>query len=193
MGAVWTPRGLQFPGLLLSWLERLPRGEEVKDSSFLGRTNPLQRRVIVIWERSTSAPPILARDPNAVLAKVEEGAEVVVERDHPPVATIRPPSVPGVPSRSASRRREPAAPIRPWMRASARMSKKGSDLAAAHDNPRNEATACLRQPPKVVTKWSPRQHRAREIRVRTSVVCWRKATARVFRVGTTGENPQAGS
>jgi hypothetical protein len=31
----------------------------------------------------------LARDPYAVLAKVEEGLEVVVERDHRPVATIR--------------------------------------------------------------------------------------------------------
>ena len=31
-----------------------------------------------------------ARDPYAVLAKVEEGVEVIVERDHRPVATIRP-------------------------------------------------------------------------------------------------------
>ena len=31
----------------------------------------------------------LARDPYAVLAKVEEGIEVIVERDHRPVATIR--------------------------------------------------------------------------------------------------------
>jgi antitoxin (DNA-binding transcriptional repressor) of toxin-antitoxin stability system len=31
-----------------------------------------------------------ARDPYAVLAKVEEGAEVIVERDRRPVATIRP-------------------------------------------------------------------------------------------------------
>ena len=30
----------------------------------------------------------LARDPYAVLAKVEEGLEVIVERDHRPVATI---------------------------------------------------------------------------------------------------------
>ena len=33
-----------------------------------------------------------ARDPYAVLAKVEEGVEVIVERDHRPVATIRPPN-----------------------------------------------------------------------------------------------------
>ena len=33
----------------------------------------------------------LARDLSAVLAKVEEGMEVIVERDHRPVATIRPP------------------------------------------------------------------------------------------------------
>jgi antitoxin (DNA-binding transcriptional repressor) of toxin-antitoxin stability system len=33
----------------------------------------------------------LARDPYAVLAKVEEGVEVIVERNHRPVATIRMP------------------------------------------------------------------------------------------------------
>ena len=32
----------------------------------------------------------LARDPYAVLAKVEEGVEVIVERNHRPVATIKP-------------------------------------------------------------------------------------------------------
>jgi antitoxin (DNA-binding transcriptional repressor) of toxin-antitoxin stability system len=32
-----------------------------------------------------------ARDPYAILAKVEEGVEVIVERNHRPVATIRPP------------------------------------------------------------------------------------------------------
>ena len=32
----------------------------------------------------------LARDPYAVLTKVEEGVEVIVERDHRPVATIKP-------------------------------------------------------------------------------------------------------
>ena len=32
----------------------------------------------------------LARDAYAVLAKVEEGVEVIVERNHRPVATIRP-------------------------------------------------------------------------------------------------------
>ena len=32
----------------------------------------------------------LARDPYAILAKVEEGVEVIVERDHRPVATIKP-------------------------------------------------------------------------------------------------------
>ena len=31
-----------------------------------------------------------ARDPYAVLAKVEEGVEVIVERNHRPVATIKP-------------------------------------------------------------------------------------------------------
>lgn len=39
----------------------------------------------------------LARDPYAVLAKVEEGAEVIVERDHRPVATIKPPKRSGRP------------------------------------------------------------------------------------------------
>ena len=39
----------------------------------------------------------LARDLSAVLAKVEEGMEVVVERDHRPVATIRPPRRSGRP------------------------------------------------------------------------------------------------
>jgi antitoxin (DNA-binding transcriptional repressor) of toxin-antitoxin stability system len=39
----------------------------------------------------------LARDPYAVLAKVEEGMEVIVERDHRPVATIRPPKRSGRP------------------------------------------------------------------------------------------------
>lgn len=33
----------------------------------------------------------LARDPYAVLARVEEGVEVIVERNHRPVATIRMP------------------------------------------------------------------------------------------------------
>jgi antitoxin (DNA-binding transcriptional repressor) of toxin-antitoxin stability system len=32
----------------------------------------------------------LARDPYVVLAKVEDGAEVIVERNHRPVATITP-------------------------------------------------------------------------------------------------------
>ena len=35
----------------------------------------------------------LARDPYAVLAKVEEGVEVIVERNHRPVATIKTPDV----------------------------------------------------------------------------------------------------
>ena len=33
-----------------------------------------------------------ARDPYSVLAKVEEGVEVIVERNHRPVATIKPPT-----------------------------------------------------------------------------------------------------
>ncbi|MGA2433680.1 MAG: hypothetical protein ABSG25_00190 [Bryobacteraceae bacterium] len=33
----------------------------------------------------------LARDMHALLAKVQEGAEIVVEQDHHPVAVIRPP------------------------------------------------------------------------------------------------------
>ena len=33
----------------------------------------------------------LARDVHALLAKVQEGAEIVVEQDHHPVAVIRPP------------------------------------------------------------------------------------------------------
>jgi uncharacterized protein YbaP (TraB family) len=39
----------------------------------------------------------LARDPYAVLAKVEEGVEVIVERNHRPAATIRMPSRSGRP------------------------------------------------------------------------------------------------
>jgi antitoxin (DNA-binding transcriptional repressor) of toxin-antitoxin stability system len=39
----------------------------------------------------------LAHDPYAVLAKVEEGVEVIVERDHRPVATIRAPKRSGRP------------------------------------------------------------------------------------------------
>jgi antitoxin (DNA-binding transcriptional repressor) of toxin-antitoxin stability system len=39
----------------------------------------------------------LARDPYAVLAKVEEGVEVIVERDHRPVATISTPRRAGRP------------------------------------------------------------------------------------------------
>jgi antitoxin (DNA-binding transcriptional repressor) of toxin-antitoxin stability system len=39
----------------------------------------------------------LARDPYAVLAKVEQGVEVIVERDHRPVATIKPPKRSGRP------------------------------------------------------------------------------------------------
>lgn len=39
----------------------------------------------------------LARDPFAVLAKVEEGVEVIVERDHRPVASIKSPKRSGRP------------------------------------------------------------------------------------------------
>ena len=39
----------------------------------------------------------LARDLAAVLAKVEQGVEVIVERNHRPVATIRTPSRSGRP------------------------------------------------------------------------------------------------
>jgi hypothetical protein len=39
----------------------------------------------------------LARDPYAVLAKVEEGMEVIIERNHRPVATIRTPKRSGRP------------------------------------------------------------------------------------------------
>jgi antitoxin (DNA-binding transcriptional repressor) of toxin-antitoxin stability system len=39
----------------------------------------------------------LARDPYAVLAKVEEGVEVIVERDHRPVASIKSPKRSGRP------------------------------------------------------------------------------------------------
>ena len=37
----------------------------------------------------------LARDIHAVLAKVREGAEVIVEQDHRPVAVIKTPQGPG--------------------------------------------------------------------------------------------------
>ena len=37
----------------------------------------------------------LARDIRAVLAKVQEGVEVIVERDHRPVAVIKTPQGPG--------------------------------------------------------------------------------------------------
>jgi antitoxin (DNA-binding transcriptional repressor) of toxin-antitoxin stability system len=39
----------------------------------------------------------LARDLHAVLAKVQQGVEVVVEQDHRPVAVIRPPQRSGRP------------------------------------------------------------------------------------------------
>lgn len=39
----------------------------------------------------------LARDPFAVLAKVEQGTEIIVERDHRPVATIKSPKRSGRP------------------------------------------------------------------------------------------------
>lgn len=39
----------------------------------------------------------LARDVHAVLAKVQEGIEVIVEQDHRPVATIKPPKRSGRP------------------------------------------------------------------------------------------------
>ena len=39
----------------------------------------------------------LARDPYAVLAKVEQGVEVIVERNHRPVATIKTPRRSGRP------------------------------------------------------------------------------------------------
>lgn len=45
--------------------------------------------------RNTEAE--LARDVHAVLAKVQEGIEVIVEQDHRPVATIRPPRRSGRP------------------------------------------------------------------------------------------------
>jgi antitoxin (DNA-binding transcriptional repressor) of toxin-antitoxin stability system len=37
----------------------------------------------------------LARDIRGALAKVREGAEIVIEQDHRPVAVIRPPLPPG--------------------------------------------------------------------------------------------------
>jgi len=37
----------------------------------------------------------LARDVHAVLAKVQEGVEVIVEQDHRPVAVIKMPECPG--------------------------------------------------------------------------------------------------
>src|ERR1051326_5104104 len=37
----------------------------------------------------------LARDIHAVLAKVREGVEVIVEQDHSPVAVIKTPQAPG--------------------------------------------------------------------------------------------------
>ena len=37
----------------------------------------------------------LARDIHAVIAKVREGIEVIVEQDHRPVALIKPPGTPG--------------------------------------------------------------------------------------------------
>jgi antitoxin (DNA-binding transcriptional repressor) of toxin-antitoxin stability system len=43
----------------------------------------------------------LARDLHAVLAKVQQGVEVVIERDHRPIAVIRPSEV-GSPGRKLS-------------------------------------------------------------------------------------------
>jgi hypothetical protein len=48
---------------------------------------------VMATERITEAE--LARDIHAVLAKVQEGVEVIVEQDHRPVAVIKSPRGPG--------------------------------------------------------------------------------------------------
>ena len=77
----------------------------------------------------------LARDPYAILAKVEEGVEVIVERNHRPVATIKTPGVPDAPSPNASLPLGPAARRSSWTTASARTSRTGLESAANHGIP----------------------------------------------------------
>jgi len=52
---------------------------------------PLFRSIIVNMGTLHITEAELARDPYAVLSKVAEGVEVIVERDHRPVAAIRTP------------------------------------------------------------------------------------------------------
>jgi antitoxin (DNA-binding transcriptional repressor) of toxin-antitoxin stability system len=47
------------------------------------------------WQRSALQKPNFARDIHAVLAKVQEGVEVIVEQDNCPVAVIKTPRAPG--------------------------------------------------------------------------------------------------
>ena len=53
--------------------------------------------MIVIMGTLRISDADLARDPYAVIARVEEGVEVIVERNHRPVATIRMPKRSGRP------------------------------------------------------------------------------------------------
>lgn len=62
-----------------------------------GHNHPLQRSIIASMGTLHISDADLARDPYAVLAKVEEGMEVIVERDHRPVAKISPPKRSGRP------------------------------------------------------------------------------------------------
>ena len=63
--------------------------QEVTDSSSVGPTI-LQKKYHRDMGTLHISDADLARDPYAVLAKVEEGVEVIVERNHRPVATIKP-------------------------------------------------------------------------------------------------------
>jgi antitoxin (DNA-binding transcriptional repressor) of toxin-antitoxin stability system len=74
----------------------------------------------------------------AVLEKIQQGAEVVVQRDLRPVAVIRPPKRSGRRSRSASLRPKPRARKRHSMTASPPMWKKesGTDGRFTHKKPK---------------------------------------------------------
>ena len=78
----------------------------------------------------------LARDTHAVLAKVQEGVEVIVEQDHRPVAIIKTLPAPGGRSAKASlsRKRMKGASVmhRCLMPISQKMCKPLSTFTASH-------------------------------------------------------------
>ena len=74
-----------------------PRCRATTNSSSGAPTTPRHSCMIMDMGTLHITDAELARDPYAVLAKVEEGVEVIVERDHRPVATIKTPRRSGRP------------------------------------------------------------------------------------------------